>query len=76
MELCDASATDVKVFHFISSANRLELSQSVIIIAIIIIQESDEDKKPFIMSRAGKWTCISQYFPENHIYVQVQIFQI
>lgn len=53
MELCDAFATDVKVFHLILSANRLVLSQSVIIIAIIIVQGT-EDKSPFIMTRAGK----------------------
>lgn len=44
MELYDASATDVKVFHFILSANRLILSQSVIIIAIIIIQGTEKTK--------------------------------
>lgn len=42
--IMDASATDVKVFHLILSADRL-LSQSVIIIAIIIVQGTDEDKK-------------------------------
>lgn len=44
MELCDASATDVKVFHLLLSADRLILFQSVIIIAIIIVQGTDEDK--------------------------------
>lgn len=31
MELCDASATDVKVFYLILSANRLVLSPTIII---------------------------------------------
>lgn len=45
MGLCDASATDVKVFHLLLSAHSLILSQSVIIQAMIIVQGTDEDKK-------------------------------
>lgn len=48
MELCDASATDVKVFHLILSANRLVLSQTIIIKPIIIIRGIGKDKIPFI----------------------------
>lgn len=44
MELCDASATAGKVFHLILSAERLILSQSGIIIAIIIVQGTNGDK--------------------------------
>lgn len=51
MELCDASATGVKAFHLLLSANRLVLSQTVIIKAINIVQEVDKDKTPFITLR-------------------------
>lgn len=44
MELYDASATDGKVFHLILSAESLILSQSGIIIAIIIVQGTNGDK--------------------------------
>lgn len=48
MELCDAPATDVKVFYLILSANSLVLSQTIIIKAIIIVQGIGKDKIPFI----------------------------
>lgn len=48
MELCDASATDVKVFYLILSANRLIISQTIIIKAIIIVQEVGKDEILFI----------------------------
>lgn len=54
MELCDASATDVKVFHLILSANRLVLSQTIIIKAIIIVQGIGKDKIPFTTLKIGK----------------------
>lgn len=48
MEFCDASAIDVKVFYLILSANRLVLSQTIIIKVIIIVQGISKEKIPFI----------------------------
>lgn len=65
MELCDASATDVKVFHLILSANRLVLSQTIIIKAIIIVQGIGKDKIPFITLKIGKRNLDFMTFSEN-----------
>lgn len=68
MELYDASATDVKVFHLILSANRLVLSQTIIIKAIIIIvQGIGKDKIPFITLKIGKRNLDFMTFSENDI---------
>lgn len=72
MELYDASATDVKVFHLIFSANRLVLSQTIIIKAIIIVQEIDKDKISFITLRITKRKTLISYLSENDIAGQVQ----
>lgn len=54
MELCDASATDVKVFYLILSANRLVLSQTIIIRAFIIVQGIGKETIPFMTLNIGK----------------------
>lgn len=54
MELCDASATDVKVFYLILSANRLKLSPSIIIKAIIIVQGIGKETIPFMTLNIGQ----------------------
>lgn len=76
MELCDASATDVKVFHLILSAHRLVLSQTIIIRAIIIAQGIGRDKIPFIIQDWERGIWISWYLSENDITGQVQFSNI
>lgn len=67
LELCDASATDVKVFHLILSANSLVLSHTIIIKAIIIVQGLGKDKIPFITLKIGKRNLDFMTFSENDI---------
>ena len=54
MELCDASGTDVKVFYLILSANRLVLSQTIIMKAFIIVQGIGKETIPFMTLSIGK----------------------
>lgn len=54
MELQDASATDVKVFYLILSANRLVLSQTIIIKAIITVRGIGKETIPFMTLNIGK----------------------
>ena len=68
LELCDASATDVKVFHLILSANSLVLSHTIIIKAIIIVQGLGKDKIPFITLKIGKRNLDFMTFSETAIY--------
>lgn len=70
MELCDASATDVKVFYLILSANRLVLSPTIIIRAIIIVQVIGKETIPFMTLNIGK-----EEFGFHHI-CQKMILQI